>query len=88
MRKPHIIPEVMWGLVFPIIPYQVITGNYSKKGGRCYPAAIIPYQVITGNYSIIPAVGVFHLIIPYQVITGNYSVVYQFQAHLQLYHTK
>ncbi len=31
MRKPHIIPEVMWGLVFPIIPYQVITGNYSKE---------------------------------------------------------
>lgn len=30
MKKPHIIPEVMWGLVFPIISYQVITGNYSN----------------------------------------------------------
>ena len=41
----------MQGLPFPIITYQVITGNYS-----CYPLwdgfrTIITYQVITGNYS-------------------------------------
>ncbi len=51
MRKPHIIPEVMWGLVFPIIPYQVITGNYSWKRNTLSRQLIIPYQVITGNYS-------------------------------------
>ena len=52
MRKPHIIPEVMWGLVLPIIPYQVITGNYSFLHFLRFLRVIIPYQVITGNYSL------------------------------------
>lgn len=29
MMKPHIIHGIMWGFAFPIISYQVITGNYS-----------------------------------------------------------
>ena len=63
----------MQGLPFPIITYQVITGNYSaiffyERGVR-----IITYQVITGNYS--PDQRGCHpgSIITYQVITGNYS---------------
>ena len=41
----------MQGFPFPIITYQVITGNYSCCSGRIRPGKIITYQVITGNYS-------------------------------------
>ena len=41
----------MQGLPFPIITYQVITGNYSQLGEAEYFLMIITYQVITGNYS-------------------------------------
>ena len=34
-----------------IIPYQVITGNYSIDNVTGGKLTIIPYQVITGNYS-------------------------------------
>ena len=34
-----------------IIPYQVITGNYSSSQFYNASPLIIPYQVITGNYS-------------------------------------
>ena len=37
-----------------IIPYQVITGNYSKVAHKIAELFIIPYQVITGNYSVSP----------------------------------
>ena len=36
-----------WG---PIIPYQVITGNYDPGVTPVDKVGIIPYQVITGNY--------------------------------------
>ena len=41
----------MQGFPFPIITYQVITGNYSGwcRVPLCF--FIITYQVITGNYS-------------------------------------
>ena len=50
MVKARIPLEDMRALVFPIIPYQVITGNYDRSllNGRIHD--IIPYQVITGNY--------------------------------------
>ena len=41
----------MQGFPFPIITYQVITGNYSRWAGRTERTDIITYQVITGNYS-------------------------------------
>jgi len=37
--------------VLPIIPYQVITGNYNTAAEAKVESAIIPYQVITGNYN-------------------------------------
>ena len=37
--------------ILKIIPYQVMTGNYSTPTARMPAAAIIPYQVMTGNYS-------------------------------------
>ncbi len=56
-----------------IIPYQVITGNYSDVAYISGGATIIPYQVITGNYSVRTVEANTDFIIPYQVITGNYS---------------
>ena len=50
MVKARIPLEDMRALVFPIIPYQVITGNYDNSGQPWQCAMIIPYQVITGNY--------------------------------------
>ena len=44
-------PCSSWGFVLPIIPYQVITGNYNKKDFMKSHKKIIPYQVITGNYN-------------------------------------
>ena len=37
---------------FPIITYQVITGNYNRSATNPYPCCIITYQVITGNYNL------------------------------------
>jgi len=37
--------------VLPIIPYQVITGNYNFTHVLNASLFIIPYQVITGNYN-------------------------------------
>ena len=48
--KARISLEDMRALAFPIIPYQVITGNYDRSYGRNIWHQIIPYQVITGNY--------------------------------------
>ena len=42
----------MQGFPFPIITYQVITGNYSDEALQYAINNIITYQVITGNYSI------------------------------------
>ena len=42
----------MQGLPFPIITYQVITGNYSLNAYKDVTGTIITYQVITGNYSV------------------------------------
>ena len=50
MVKARIPLEDMRALVFPIIPYQVITGNYDMPNGYNPHEPIIPYQVITGNY--------------------------------------
>ena len=36
---------------FPIITYQVITGNYNPSGLYLSGILIITYQVITGNYN-------------------------------------
>ena len=44
----------MQGFPFPIITYQVITGNYSVRERHNQMHMIITYQVITGNYSIAP----------------------------------
>ena len=63
----------MQGLPFPIITYQVITGNYSGSALADVVAAIITYQVITGNYSPHFSYNSYCVIITYQVITGNYS---------------
>ena len=63
----------MQGLPFPIITYQVITGNYSRITHRRIFTGIITYQVITGNYSFRSLVFPCSDIITYQVITGNYS---------------
>ena len=41
----------MQGFPFPIITYQVITGNYSQTEEKRHMGMIITYQVITGNYS-------------------------------------
>ena len=43
----------MQGLPFPIITYQVITGNYSNADDKNGLTEIITYQVITGNYSLL-----------------------------------
>ena len=57
-------PCSSWGFVLPIIPYQVITGNYNTVGRRRRRTAIIPYQVITGNYNdyekVVNIVGLYH----------------------------
>ena len=50
MVKARIPLEDMRALVFPIIPYQVITGNYDHSIVCFIDVHIIPYQVITGNY--------------------------------------
>ena len=63
----------MQGFPFPIITYQVITGNYSNTYLLSDISLIITYQVITGNYSLLFGVYPSMLIITYQVITGNYS---------------
>ena len=70
-------PCSSWGFVLPIIPYQVITGNYNRWKRTDRPDGIIPYQVITGNYNMMKRRGVSVQIIPYQVITGNYNVSVQ-----------
>lgn len=41
----------MQGLPFPIITYQVITGNYSISAVHSFAYRIITYQVITENYT-------------------------------------
>ena len=38
-------------LLFRIIPYQEIIGNYSIHDRYYYEEGIIPYQEIIGNYS-------------------------------------
>ena len=63
----------MQGLPFPIITYQVITGNYSDLSVSITGSEIITYQVITGNYSFMSVSSLSDIIITYQVITGNYS---------------
>ena len=63
----------MQGLPFPIITYQVITGNYSYYAVGFRNHRIITYQVITGNYSKKSGYISSRFIITYQVITGNYS---------------
>ena len=63
----------MQGLPFPIITYQVITGNYSWNDTSSIRPDIITYQVITGNYSRLAVSSKSRRIITYQVITGNYS---------------
>ena len=50
MVKARISLEDMRALAFPIIPYQVITGNYDANYRIRFCELIIPYQVITGNY--------------------------------------
>ena len=50
MVKARISLEDMRALAFPIIPYQVITGNYDNTILLSIHVVIIPYQVITGNY--------------------------------------
>ena len=50
MVKARISLEDMRALVLPIIPYQVITGNYDIPILLEVVNVIIPYQVITGNY--------------------------------------
>ena len=72
--KPCIITGIMQGLPFPIITYQVITGNYSERKVSISERWIITYQVITGNYSRNVVGLIFGFIITYQVITGNYSI--------------
>ena len=64
----------MQGLPFPIITYQVITGNYSPLNNAIIRVRIITYQVITGNYSKSLTSCLIWTIITYQVITGNYSI--------------
>ena len=66
-------PCSSWGFVLPIIPYQVITGNYNIHKENSLIVQIIPYQVITGNYNDWNFAPINILIIPYQVITGNYN---------------
>ena len=61
-------------LLYWIITYQVITGNYSVFTVVDIPCAIITYQVITGNYSDSGITFPELAIITYQVITGNYSI--------------
>ena len=73
MVKARIPLEDMRALVFPIIPYQVITGNYDAWLLLPTLQLIIPYQVITGNYDVMDAGSDGWHIIPYQVITGNYD---------------
>ena len=73
MVKARISLEDMRALAFPIIPYQVITGNYDADYLQHSDSAIIPYQVITGNYDMGLTLMSLNLIIPYQVITGNYD---------------
>ena len=41
----------MQGFPFPIITYQVITGNYNRQSVPQFQNVIITYQVITGNYN-------------------------------------
>ena len=52
MVKARISLEDMRALAFPIIPYQVITGNYDYRNKAIDEEQIIPYQVITGNYDL------------------------------------
>ena len=52
MVKARISLEDMRALAFPIIPYQVITGNYDADERARARQLIIPYQVITGNYDL------------------------------------
>lgn len=52
MVKARISLEDMRALAFPIIPYQVITGNYDSSDTPSQGHKIIPYQVITRNYDI------------------------------------
>ena len=66
-------PCSSWGFVLPIIPYQVITGNYNRFKAEQFVDFIIPYQVITGNYNTGEITDCTRPIIPYQVITGNYN---------------
>ena len=50
MVKARISLEDMRVLAFPIIPCQVITGNYDVGDIQALEKEIIPCQVITGNY--------------------------------------
>ena len=71
-----------------IIPYQVMTGNYSRYRYLGPVVYIIPYQVMTGNYSDDCRGRKKLKIIPYQVMTGNYSVFLVDTAIYASYHTK
>ena len=66
----------MQGFPFPIITYQVITGNYNAGVVVARSELIITYQVITGNYNRKHLYGNSGIIITYQVITGNYNYNY------------
>ncbi len=81
-------PCSSWGFVLPIIPYQVITGNYNISLHTTSRMIIIPYQVITGNYNVQVEILLTADIIPYQVITGNYNIPKIRRMSKRLYHTK
>ena len=65
----------MQGFPFPIITYQVITGNYNELSAKERIMLIITYQVITGNYNPPLPGQTDKAIITYQVITGNYNII-------------
>ena len=74
--------------LFPIISYQVMTGNYSKEEERIKKQQIISYQVMTGNYSMRRESHSAGTIISYQVMTGNYSFALRIVSAFASYHTK
>lgn len=53
MMKPHIIHGIMWGFAFPIISYQVITGNYSMASFNIRIHDSILYRAIAQNYNVL-----------------------------------
>ena len=63
----------MQGLPFPIITYQVITGNYSRV--LRLPFYRLHYNIPSNNRELQHGAMIIEdlEIITYQVITGNYS---------------